>query len=80
MNPLQADYRLWKTLTFSGEGGSKNCRRDGREVEGGGLENRCPVMSGTGGSNPSPSAMGSDQLSAISRQLLIEQDLLSYIS
>ena len=42
-------------------------RRDGREVEGGGLENRCPVMSGTGGSNPSPSAMGSEQLSAISR-------------
>jgi len=33
-------------------------------------------MSGTGGSNPSPSAMGSDQLSAFSRQLLIEQDLL----
>ncbi len=30
-------------------------------VEGGGLENRCPVMSGTGGSNPSPSARFSEQ-------------------
>jgi hypothetical protein len=25
-------------------------------VEGGGLENRCPVLSGTVGSNPTPSA------------------------
>ena len=42
-------------------------------VEGGGLENRCPVMSGTGGSNPSPSAMGSEQLSAMSRQFLLNK-------
>ena len=43
-------------------------RRDGREVEGGGLENRCPVMSGTGGSNPSPSASFSKQQTAGGRQ------------
>ena len=38
-------------------------------VEGGGLENRCPVMSGTGGSNPSPSASISKQLAGGSWQL-----------
>src|SRR5689334_16015705 len=32
-----------------------SCRRDGRVVEGGGLENRC-IRKGTGGSNPSLSA------------------------
>ena len=33
----------------------KPLRRDGRAVDGGGLENRC-TRKGIGGSNPSPSA------------------------
>ena len=32
-------------------------RRDGRVADGGGLENRCPVLNGTVGSNPTPSAI-----------------------
>jgi hypothetical protein len=38
--------------------------RDGRAVEGGGLENRC-TRKGTGGSNPPPSARARSRLSAI---------------
>ena len=34
-----------------------NCWKDGRAVEGGGLENRYTVLNGIEGSNPSPSAM-----------------------
>src|SRR5437763_10900877 len=35
--------------------GQMSTRRDGRVVDGGGLENHC-TRKGTGGSNPSPSA------------------------
>jgi hypothetical protein len=45
-------------VRLAAEGGIPNkmaARRDGRVVDGGGLENHC-TRKGTGGSNPSPSA------------------------
>ncbi len=49
-----------ETLMNSGQtadsGASEQRRRGGRVVEGGGLENRC-TLTGTGGSNPLPSAI-----------------------
>jgi hypothetical protein len=49
--------RIGRALTAVAPGEVKSgARRDGRAVDGGGLENRC-ALTGTGGSNPSPSAM-----------------------